>query len=296
MGFREALQLLGALGEARPTLLNLADLTGAHGSAVRAEACGYVERFDAVLVKSNWEWAVDRFARDFLAGCAVPRALLVSGSYAPPSPRALWFYDLAVFEVFWYEARHLAAHPAAVHGFGIDVRALLRGAAEAGAEAGAKTGAGAGAGTVGAAESGTGGTSANEAGAEARAEAGAEAGAGAGAGGGAEAGARGADWDLLFIGAMADHAGHKRPWKIGEQPRHLRRAAVGKQDGAEALQVVEKLRAAGVEVLPPRPYGELAALIRRTRAVRATFTPPRGSRTPSKAPPLPPLPTAAVDG
>ena len=101
------------------------------------------------------------------------------------------------------------------------------------------------------------------------------------------------EWDALFIGAFADHVGHKRPWMIGElnasrvfdsggdsdsgssreegphgsQGRRFRRGAIGKQDGEKAAAVAEGLRAKGVEVLAPVPYAELAALIRASRSV-----------------------------
>ena len=84
------------------------------------------------------------------------------------------------------------------------------------------------------------------------------------------------EWDALFIGAFADHVGHKRPWKIGELnasavygngpqaelERPFRRAAIGKQDGDAAAGVARELRSKGVTVLPPVPYAELAALMR----------------------------------
>ena len=73
------------------------------------------------------------------------------------------------------------------------------------------------------------------------------------------------EWDFLFIGAMADHMGYKRPWKIGEKTG--RRLAVGKQDNDEAQKIVADLRTKGVQVLEPVPYGELAELIRSSRTV-----------------------------
>lgn len=66
-------------------------------------------------------------------------------------------------------------------------------------------------------------------------------------------------WDLIFVGAMADHMGHKRPWIIGD--RQGRRVAIGKQNGPEAQKVVEQLRRKGVHVMTPLPYSELALLI-----------------------------------
>jgi len=70
------------------------------------------------------------------------------------------------------------------------------------------------------------------------------------------------EWDLLFIGAFGDHAGHKRPLRIGDRDPALRRAAIGKQDGEEAVRVAAALRAKGVAVLRPLPYAQLAGLIR----------------------------------
>jgi hypothetical protein len=209
VGFVQAMQLLEGLGTLRFTMLNLMALNALDGGKVRGEACGYFEAFDVVFVKSNFQYHVDVFARDFLRACAVPRVLLVSGSYPPGSPEHVWFYDLCVFEVFWFESRHLADHPATVHAFGVDRRTLLHGAANA--ATGAKL------------------------------------------------------WDLLFIGAMADHAGHKRPHLIGGQTG--RRVAVGKADSEAAAAVVAGLRNQGVTVLAPLPYCDLAALIQSSEAV-----------------------------
>ena len=212
VGFLQAMRLLENLGKLRFTMLNLMDLNYLDGALVRSEACSYFEAFDVVFVKSNFQYHVDEFARDFLRACAVPRVLLVSGSYPPAAPEHAYFYDLCFFEVFWFESRHLANHPAAVHAFGIDRRMLLQGAANA---------------------SNTSGSS--------------------------------KAWDLLFIGAMADHAGHKRPHFIGHQSG--RRVAVGKADSEEAQAVVADLRRRGVTVLAPLPYDQLAALIQSSEAV-----------------------------
>ena len=206
VGFLQAMRLLESLGKLKFTMLNLMDLNYLDGDTVRNEACSYFEAFDVVFIKSNFQYHVDEFARDFLHACAVPRVLLVSGSYPPAAPEHARFYDLCFFEVFWFENRHLTNHPAAVHAFGIDRRMLLQGAANA-----------------------------------------------------SNASAPGKAWDLLFIGAMADHAGHKRPHLIGHKSG--RRVAVGKADSEEAQAVVADLRRQGVTVLAPLPYSQLAALI-----------------------------------
>ena len=65
--------------------------------------------------------------------------------------------------------------------------------------------------------------------------------------------------DYLYVGAFADHAGHKRPELLAE--KRGRRVAVGKGGTAEAAEVQRRLRAAGVEVRKQVAYSELPALL-----------------------------------
>jgi len=54
--------------------VNLDDLSGLPEVVVEGGGgCGYFEAFDALLVKSNWRYTVDEFARKYLSECAVPR-------------------------------------------------------------------------------------------------------------------------------------------------------------------------------------------------------------------------------
>ena len=74
MGFFAALSLAERLKVLRPALVNLHALQGAARVDAAAGACAYFQGFDAVFVKSNWEWVVDAFAREMLGPCAVPRS------------------------------------------------------------------------------------------------------------------------------------------------------------------------------------------------------------------------------
>jgi hypothetical protein len=73
------------------------------------------------------------------------------------------------------------------------------------------------------------------------------------------------DYDYLYVGAFADHAGHKRPEFMAT--KQGRRLAVGKGGSAEAEEVKRRLREAGVQVLDQVPYAELPMLLASTRVV-----------------------------
>jgi hypothetical protein len=117
--------------------------------------------------------------------------LLVSGSYTPPSIEALFFYDSLAFEVFQYESAHLWAHPAATHAFGIDTRVM---AAAAAASVSAE-----------AAEAANNNNSSSSSSSPFRSSKEDD----------TNKDDDDHDWDVLFIGAFADHVGHKRPTMIG---------------------------------------------------------------------------------
>lgn len=78
-----------------------------------------LEKFDLVLVKSNWNWIPDLFARKVMKGANVKRGLLISGVAPPPNPFVQLFYDVVYYETFWYK-KQLEWHPMAIHAFGID--------------------------------------------------------------------------------------------------------------------------------------------------------------------------------
>ena len=129
MGFVKAMRLLeGARHHDLTTIdvewTNLDDFEGRH-----PEELALGTRFahlDVLLVKSNWEWTVDRFVRQFLREdvCQVPKVLLVSGVHPPPSDRnEVLFYSALVYETAWYLPQ-IRVHPRTVHGFGIDASVM----------------------------------------------------------------------------------------------------------------------------------------------------------------------------
>ena len=70
----------------------------------------WFDRFDFLLVKSNWHWQLDEAFRAFLAPrCAARAALLVSGTLPPPPHPAPLAYDALLYETEWYrpQARHI---------------------------------------------------------------------------------------------------------------------------------------------------------------------------------------------
>jgi glycosyltransferase involved in cell wall biosynthesis len=79
---------------------------------------------DFLLVKSNWDWIVDRLVREHCAGGAVPKGILISGVGDPPRRRRrLRFYDVLWYQTPWYEPR-LRRHPHRIHAFGVDTRVM----------------------------------------------------------------------------------------------------------------------------------------------------------------------------
>ena len=130
VGLERAVDIWEAQSERCVTWLNTAALEGAV-VAYDGEVCDVLQKFDHLLVKSNWDYVVDRFIRDYLwardgRGCPVTRSLQIAGSYPPPgTPEAVHFYDLLFFETPWY-GRTLSEHPRTVHAFGVDVDAMRR--------------------------------------------------------------------------------------------------------------------------------------------------------------------------
>lgn len=79
---------------------------------------------DFLLVKSNWDWIVDRLVREHLGSADVPRGILISGVGEPPRRRRrLRFYDVLWYQTRWYEPQ-LRRHPLRMHAFGIDTRVM----------------------------------------------------------------------------------------------------------------------------------------------------------------------------
>ena len=105
-GFTKAIDLLQGLYKIH--LLNLSD------SKPNASD---LNKFDLVLVKSNWGWIPDQYIRT-IKGLKVKKALAISG-VNNPGFKDMLFYDLLFYETFWYK-KQLSSHPLAIHAFGID--------------------------------------------------------------------------------------------------------------------------------------------------------------------------------
>lgn len=78
---------------------------------------------DFLLVKSNWDWIVDRAVRRHCARASIPKGLLISGVGKPPAPRKMRFYDVLFYQTKWYELQ-LVAHPLRFHTYGIDTSVM----------------------------------------------------------------------------------------------------------------------------------------------------------------------------
>jgi len=90
----------------------------------RKEHLSGLEDCDYLLVKSNWDWIVDRCVRERCRRSGPPKGLLISGVASPPRRRrTLRFYDALFYETRWYEAK-LRRHPRRFQAFGIDTRVM----------------------------------------------------------------------------------------------------------------------------------------------------------------------------
>ena len=132
VGLERAVEIWEASSQRRVTWLNTALLEGAR-VAYHGEVCDFLRKhFDHVIVKSNWDYVVDRFVREHLwtandSGCPLTRSLQIAGSYPPPSRlEALRFYDVLYYETHWYAKTFLSTerHPRKFHAFGADVDAM----------------------------------------------------------------------------------------------------------------------------------------------------------------------------
>ncbi len=129
VGFFAALRLLEETGLYRVVHFNVDALEGLarDSEALRRAVRAIDEVPDVLLVKSNWRWTVDMFAREFLAAHRTPRALLISGTADPPAEdAAVRFYGALVYETDWYfhAARLGARHPNCHQAFGIDTSVM----------------------------------------------------------------------------------------------------------------------------------------------------------------------------
>lgn len=98
-----------------------------------ASALASFANFDFILVKSDWNWYLDAFARAQLRECKAKLVLLISGSSSPPPIDEMRKYTALFYETEWYwEAHHeaLRMHGRAYRAFGINTRVMNKGAAE----------------------------------------------------------------------------------------------------------------------------------------------------------------------
>ena len=128
VGLERAVSILEKTTQRKFWWLNTAELEGAV-VAYPGELCDVMRKhFDHVVIKSNWDYVVDRFARDWLwrsdgAACEVTRSLQLAGSYPPPvGPASTRFYDVVFVETLWYAATFPL--PRAIHAFGVDADAI----------------------------------------------------------------------------------------------------------------------------------------------------------------------------
>ena len=89
-GFTKAIDLLQGLYKIH--LLNLSDLK---------PTATDLNKFDLVLVKSNWGWIPDKYIRT-IKGLKVKKALAISG-VNNPGFKDMLFYDLLFYETYWYK-------------------------------------------------------------------------------------------------------------------------------------------------------------------------------------------------
>ncbi len=61
-----------------------------------------MRRYDAIYVKSNWDWRVDQKVRKWSAFLSAPCFLVLSGSLPPPEPSKRKCYSHVFYETSWY--------------------------------------------------------------------------------------------------------------------------------------------------------------------------------------------------
>lgn len=76
----------------------------------------YLNSFDFLLFKSNWDWFVDIFYKSNINSITTKSGIMISGSTPPTEPH---LYDVLFYETPWYE-QFVTKHQMAVHAFGIN--------------------------------------------------------------------------------------------------------------------------------------------------------------------------------
>lgn len=83
----------------------------------------YLNSFDFLLVKSNWNWGPDKLLRETFRNLKVKKGLAISGVSLPPAFQEMLYYDVLWYETNWYK-RIIKNHPNIHHGFGINKKDL----------------------------------------------------------------------------------------------------------------------------------------------------------------------------
>lgn len=105
-GFTKAVDVLGE--DYNITWVNLED---------NKPDSNYLNSFDFIIVKSCWNWIVDKYIRS-LKNLSVPRGIAISCSLKPKKSWA-WFYDVLWYETEWYR-KEIDFHPNKFLAFGIN--------------------------------------------------------------------------------------------------------------------------------------------------------------------------------
>lgn len=105
-GFTKAIEKLGE--DYKVKWINLAD---------NNPSSEELNKFDFLIVKSCWNWIVDKYIRS-LKGLHVARGIAISCSLIPKKSWA-WFYDVLWYETEWYK-KEIDFHPNKFLAFGIN--------------------------------------------------------------------------------------------------------------------------------------------------------------------------------
>ena len=77
-----------------------------------------LNKFDFLVVKSCWDWIVDKYVRN-LKKLNTPKGIVISCSKLPKKSSSVYDYDILWYETYWY-GKQLPLHSRKIHAFGID--------------------------------------------------------------------------------------------------------------------------------------------------------------------------------
>lgn len=137
-GFVKAISLLADVFHYRITWVNLADYatnqntTEGHSFSLNepitidldVDKIFKRDPYDIIIVKSNWYWYPDTFARTYLRQVNSRLILAISGVAPPPSLPEMEVYDALLSETKWYMSQ-LTAHSNVLHAFGVDTSTMI---------------------------------------------------------------------------------------------------------------------------------------------------------------------------